>query len=134
MSDRGDARHGNDLSIVYDGHCPFCSSYVRLYTIRESGRRVNLIDGRSPHPLVDEILRQKLDLDQGMVVKMGNRMYHGAAALNVLAILGSNGTLFNRINRALFQRPRLASWLYPLLAWGRLITLRCLGRKLIGEP
>lgn len=123
--------HRDDLSIIYDGHCPFCSSYVRLYRIRESGRRVNLIDGRSRHPLVDEVRQRKLDLDEGMVVKLGDQMYHGAAALNVLAILGSDRTLFNGMNRALFQRPRLAAWLYPLLAWGRLITLRCLGRKLI---
>jgi len=132
MLDGGDMRE-TDLSIVYDGQCPFCTSYVRLYRIRESGRQVHLIDGRSPHPILEELRRRKLDLDDGMVVKFGNRIYHGAAALNVLAILGSDRTLFNRMNHALFRRPRLASWLYPLLARGRLFTLRLLGRKLINE-
>lgn len=122
-----------DLAIVYDGECPFCASYVRLYRIRASGRRVYLIDGRSPHPLLDEIREGRLDLDDGMVVKLGNRLYHGAAALNLLAILGSEGTWFNRLNRALFGRPRLAAWLYPVLSGGRRLTLRLLGRRLIGE-
>jgi hypothetical protein len=54
-------------------------------------------------------------------------------ALNVLAILGSEETLFNRMNHALFGRPRLAFWLYPLMARGRLITLRLLGRRLIND-
>lgn len=132
MSDGTDMQE-SDLAIVYDGHCPFCASYVRLYRIREVGRRVYLIDGRTPHPIVDEINQRNLDLDAGMVVKFGNRLYHGAAAMNILAILGSNQSWFNRINRMLFGRPRLAAWLYPVLARGRLVTLRLLGRRLISE-
>ena len=78
MSDGADMQE-TDLAIVYDGHCPFCASYVRLYRIREGGRRVHLIDGRTPHPILDEINERNLDLDAGMVVKFGNRLYHGAA-------------------------------------------------------
>src|SRR6185437_10214690 len=61
------AHPSNDVWVVYDGQCPFCSSYVRLYRIRERGSRVSLIDARSAHPLVDEVRRRNLDLDRGMV-------------------------------------------------------------------
>lgn len=120
-----------DLWVVYDGHCPFCSSYVQLYRIRQHAERVHLIDARTPHPILAEIRDRKLDLDEGMAVKLGGRFYHGAAALQILAILGSDDTVFNRLNRALFRHPRLARTFYPWLVRGRLLTLRLLGRTRI---
>lgn len=131
MSDR-DPNAGTDLWVVYDGQCPFCSSYVRLYRIREQANHVHLIDARAPHPILNEIHERKLNLDEGMAVKLGDRFYHGAAALQILAILGSGATIFNRLNRVLFRHPKLARRLYPLLVGGRLATLRLLGRTKIG--
>jgi predicted DCC family thiol-disulfide oxidoreductase YuxK len=125
-------RGTEDIWVVYDGACPFCSSFVLLYRIRKHAKHVHLIDARSRHPIVDEIRQQRLDLNEGMAVKLNGRLYHGPDAMNILAILGSGKTLFNRLNRVLFRRPGVARLLYPLLARGRLITLRLLGRPLIG--
>jgi hypothetical protein len=68
-----------------------------------------------------------------MVVRFQGRLYHGAAAMSMLAILGSDRNLFNRINGALFRHPRLARLLYPVLVRGRWIVLRVLGRRLIAD-
>jgi len=121
-----------DLWIVYDGECPFCSSYVQLYRIRRH-TRVHLIDARMPDPLVTEVKARGIDLDAGMAVRFNDRLYHGAEAMNLLAVLGSGDTFFNVANRILFRHARLARLLYPVLVWGRLLTLRLLGRRLIGE-
>jgi predicted DCC family thiol-disulfide oxidoreductase YuxK len=126
------ANAGRDLWVVYDGECPFCSSFVTLYRIRQQTDHVHLIDARSGNPVVSEVRRAGYDLDVGMVVKFEGRLYHGAEAMTVLAILGSDRTIFNRLNHALFRRPRLARALYPWLVRGRLLVLRILGRKLIG--
>ena len=125
-----DLRPG-DLWIVYDGQCPFCSSYVRLYRLRVLFERVHLIDARSHHPVLAEIEAAGLDLDSGMAVKLEDRFYHGAAAIQVLALLGSGDGLFNRLNRSLFRHPALARRLYPWLVRGRLLLLRLLGRGLL---
>jgi predicted DCC family thiol-disulfide oxidoreductase YuxK len=122
-----------DIWVVYDGECPFCRSFVLLYRIRKLATHVHLVDARSHHPIVDEIRQQHLDLNQGMAVKLNGRLYHGSDAMNVLAILGSGKTVFNRLNRVLFRRPGVARLLYPLLARGRLVTLRLLGRPLIDD-
>jgi predicted DCC family thiol-disulfide oxidoreductase YuxK len=131
LKPNGDA--ARDLWVVYDGECPFCSSYVTLYRIRQQTDHVHLIDARSADPVVNEVRRAGYDLDIGMVVKFEGRLYHGAEAMTVLAILGSDGTIFNRLNRTLFRHPRLARALYPWLVRGRLLVLRILGRRLIGD-
>ena len=123
----------DDVWVVYDGECPFCSRYVLLYRLREQGQRVHLIDARSSHPLVDEIRSRNLDLNDGMVVRWRGQDHYGAEAMHLLATLAEDRTLFNRINRAIFSRSRVARALYPALVRGRKLTLRLLGRKLIGE-
>lgn len=121
----------DDVWVVYDGECPFCSRYVLLYRLQQRGQRVHLIDARSRDPLVGEIRAQKLDLNEGMVVRWRGRLYHGAEAMHLLATLADGESYFSRANRALFRHPRLARILYPVLAGGRRLTLRLLGRRLI---
>jgi predicted DCC family thiol-disulfide oxidoreductase YuxK len=122
-----------DVWIVYDGQCPFCSSYVMLYRLRENGQRVHLVDARSDHSLVSQVRALKLDLNAGMAVQWRGRFYYGAEAMHVLAILGSRKSLFNRMNRVAFSYPAIARILYPVFVLGRKITLRLLGRPLIPD-
>ncbi len=127
-----DTAAADTLWIVYDGECPLCSRFAMLYRVRELVHRVCLVDARSSDPVVDEVRARGFDLDAGMVVKLGGRYFHGADAMNVMAMLGSDRTLFNRLNRAIFRYPRIAHRLYPILAAGRRTLLLLLGRKLIG--
>jgi predicted DCC family thiol-disulfide oxidoreductase YuxK len=118
-----------EIWIVYDGLCPFCSRYVMLYRIRQLVQQVHLIDAREgEHPLVKELSDKGLDLNEGMAVKWDGKFYYGADCMHVLALLGSESSAFNRLNRWLFSRQRLARALYPALVRGRKLTLRILGR------
>ncbi|MFK4505587.1 DUF393 domain-containing protein [Bradyrhizobium daqingense] len=126
--------HSDDeIWVVYDGECPFCSRYVLLYELRERGQRVHLIDARSEHPIVRDIRARNLDLNEGMVVFRRGQHYYGADAMHLLATLAGETTVFNRLNRLVFSRPRLARILYPALVRGRKLLLRLLGRKLIDD-
>ena len=64
------------IQIVYDGECPFCSAYVRMFRLRELSE-VELINAREDHPLVDQIKRQGFDLYEGMVMKIGGEYHFG---------------------------------------------------------
>lgn len=122
-----------ELTVVYDGECPFCSNYVRLYRLRQLVGKVRLVDARGDDPALARVREARLDLDEGMAVIWQGKLYHGAAALHVLALLGSEDGAFNRVNRWLFSRPRLGRALYPWMVRGRALTLRLLGRRLIGD-
>jgi predicted DCC family thiol-disulfide oxidoreductase YuxK len=117
--------------LVYDGACPFCSAYVRFLRVREHVR-LHLHDARQGGELVEEVGRAGYDLDEGMVLKIGQRFYHGADCIHALAALSTPSSSFNRINAAIFGSLRLAAVLYPVLRTGRNAALVLLGRRKIG--
>jgi predicted DCC family thiol-disulfide oxidoreductase YuxK len=130
---QGTAMPGGEAWLVYDGECPFCSAYVRYVRVKESLGKLHLINAREPHPLVDEVRAQGLDLDEGMVLKLGGRYYHGADCINVLASLSTASGTFNRLNAALFRSPTASRYLYPVLRAGRNTVLRLLGRRRLAD-
>lgn len=122
---------GKAAWLIYDGDCPLCSRYVRYVRLRDTVGKVHLINAREGGPLVDEMAAGGLDLNEGMVLKMGGRYYHGADCIHALAMLSSPSNTFNRINAAIFRSPTLSRMLYPVLRVGRIAVLRALGRTKI---
>jgi predicted DCC family thiol-disulfide oxidoreductase YuxK len=121
------------ITIIYDGQCPFCSSYVSLMRLRKTAGQVELVDARSKDPRVAAAAAAGLDLDLGMVVLWGNRRFFGKDAVHLLATLSASGGMLNGVQRALFGSPRRAAVLYPVLARGRRLFLRVVGRRTIAE-
>ncbi len=96
---------------------------------------LTLIDARQGGPLVDEIKGKGFDLDEGMVLKIGGRFYHGADCMVVLASMSGESSVLNRLNARVFKSPSVARVVYPVLRTGRNATLRLLGRsKIATEP
>lgn len=62
-----------------------------------------------------------------MVIEFGGQLYHGADALQVMALLGSKHGWFNRANVLLFRSPRLAKLTYPLMRGARNLLIQVLG-------
>jgi predicted DCC family thiol-disulfide oxidoreductase YuxK len=119
--------------VVYDGDCPFCSTYVRMVRLSRATGPVTLVDARKAgHPVLDRIRAAGLNLDDGMVVGIGGQLYHGDRAMTVMAAMTSGSGLFNRVFAWVFRSPTRARLLYPPLVAGRNLTLRLLGRKKIG--
>jgi predicted DCC family thiol-disulfide oxidoreductase YuxK len=121
------------VQIVYDGECPFCSRFVTLYRAKSVVGRVELIDAREDHPAVRQVKALGHDLDKGMAVLWEGRIYHGADAISFMAMIGADGDLFNRLNKLIFRVRPLARFLYPFMVAGRNLTLKLLGRSMIGQ-
>lgn len=122
------------ISVIYDGECPFCASYVSMMRLRQAVGPVDLVDARSGDPRVREVVRAGHDLDAGMVVLWQDEIFYGDRAVHLLATLSSEGGgPFNRLQRAVFANPRRAARLYPVLAFGRRLFLRLIGRQTIAD-
>ncbi len=116
--------------LIYDGECPFCSRYVQMLRLRDN-IDLRLLDARragSGTDVVREVVAAGYDLDEGMVLKLGEELYHGDRCIHVLATLSSSAGWVSRCFAAVFRSRRAARILYPVLRFFRNLTLRCLGR------
>lgn len=109
--------------LVYDGECPLCSAYCRMLAIKQLESRFEIINARQYHPVLEGIKERGLDLEEGFVLKIENDYFHGADAINRLALITTRAGLFNRLNYLIFKSAHLSKILYPMLRTGRNILL-----------
>ncbi|MEX2165037.1 MAG: DCC1-like thiol-disulfide oxidoreductase family protein [Sulfuricaulis sp.] len=121
------------ILLVYDKQCPVCDNYCQLVQIRETLGEFKLIDARESSPLMDEITSRGWDIDQGMVLKMGDELYYGSDAIHALALISSRSGIFNRFNYWMFKSRKLAHFFYPILRFFRNLLLKLLGRSKINN-
>lgn len=130
--ERSNPAEGNtDITLIYDGDCPFCSSYVRYYRLQKALGTLRLVNAREDSKEFEFVRSQGHNLNEGMVLIFGGRIFHGADCINRLALLSTPSGIFNTINRRIFASPRLSKIVYPWLRAGRNATLRLLGRQKI---
>ena len=122
-----------EVIVVYDKQCPACDYYCNMVRIRESVGHLVLVDARAAGPIMDAITARGWDIDQGMVVKVGDELYYGSDAVHVLALLGTNKGLFNRVAYWLFRSKTVSQILYPALKFFRNLLLKALGNKKINN-
>ena len=122
-----------EVLLVYDRQCPACDTYCQLTRIRENAGGLKFINARENSDIMDEITAQGIDIDQGMVLKMGDQLYYGADAIHMLALISSRSGVFNRVNYWMFKSKTVSRFVYPLLRFCRNILLKGLGRTKINN-
>lgn len=122
-----------EILVVYDRRCPVCEAYCRMTRLRESVGELRLVDARNNSAVMEEITEQGLDIDQGMVVKVGDRLYYGADAIHTLALMSSRSGVFNRLSHWLFRSRTRARLLYPVLRTLRNLLLKALRRTKVNN-
>ena len=122
-----------NIQVVYDGECPICRYYCEHVTVAQSHGSLELVDARKPSSIMDEINANKLDIDQGMVVKQEGKLYYGAEAIHRIANLGTRTGWFNRMNRILFKSWWMARILYPVSRSVRNLFLKLLRKNKINN-
>lgn len=122
-----------EILLVYDNECPACDNYCRMVRIRDSVGTLKLVNARESSEVMCEITRQGLDIDQGMVLKVGDVLYYGSDAIHALSLLGSPSGVFNRMNYWLFRSKARATFFYPLLRNCRNLLLKILRKTKINN-
>ena len=124
----------SSMIVVYDGECPFCSNYVRLMALRKAVGRVELVNARQSHPFVRDLQTAGYDLNEGMAVIFGGKIYYGSEAVTLLSRLSDTSSVSARALSALLRDPARARRIYPWMRLCRNLTLKALGRKKIAGP
>lgn len=121
------------ILLVYDRECPACNAYCQVVKIKGSVGDLEIVDARANSDVMKEISSQGLDIDQGMVLKVGEQLYYGSDAIHALALIGSRSGVFNRINYWIFKSKTVSSVLYPILRFFRNLLLIILGKSKINN-
>ncbi len=119
--------------LIYDKQCPACDNYCQVVKIRESIGGLVLIDARENTEVMQEISNMGLDIDQGMVLKMGETIYYGSDAIHALALISCRSGIINRLNYWIIKSKGLSKVLYPVLRFLRNILLKLLGLSKINN-
>jgi len=122
-----------DIQVVYDKQCPVCDYYCNKVEVQESAGPLSRIDARCPDTLIDEITSAGLDIDEGMVLKVGDELFYGSEALHELALRSSRKGVFNRLTYAVFRNRTASRILYPVLKTCRNLLLKILRRSRINN-
>jgi predicted DCC family thiol-disulfide oxidoreductase YuxK len=117
--------------LLYDGDCPLCSRFVAMTRLRETLPGFHLIDARDDPQLVALHRSEGREINDGMILAVGDAFHHGADALSGIAGITTSSSLFNRANAVLFRSAPVARAVYPSMRAGRNLLLRLLRREMI---
>lgn len=120
------------IELVYDGQCPICTAYCCNLTARE-GVNLALVDARHSGATMAAITAQGLDIDQGMVLKIGDQLLYGDAAIMGMNAYLKPSTGMGWLNRLFFSTPKRAQIFYALGKALRNGVLKILGIKKINN-
>lgn len=126
-----------DIEVVYDKECPVCDFYCNRIEVRDSVGRLVRIDARADSEIMDEITARGLDIDEGMVVRIGDQLHYGSDAIHELALLSSDKGFVNFMAKKTFGPKTMARMFYPFFRFMRNMLLKLLGRTRInnlGKP
>ncbi len=114
---------GDGPLLVYDGGCPFCRHFAALSELRAGIPGLGIRDGRADHALRASLAQRGYRLAEGAVLIDGERVLHGAAAIQWLcARMRPSAALLRLLGPLLADGPR-AERLYPLLLAARRLAL-----------
>ncbi|NKB35874.1 MAG: DUF393 domain-containing protein [Gammaproteobacteria bacterium] len=123
----------DEILLVYDKECPACNNYCQVVRIREDVGDLKIVDAREDSAIRNEITDMGLDIDQGMVLKMGGQIYYGSDAIHALALISSRSGILNRLNYWMFKSKVISSLFYPVLRACRNLLLRVLNKTKINN-
>ncbi len=123
-------KHG--VWLVYDGDCPICTRAADALRIKQEFGSLSVLNARetTDDPLIDEINKRGLDLDEGMVVYVHDQFYHGKDALKFMAKYGQAKNIFMFASKGLFWSDILSRLMYP---WMRGLRNGLLRRRNVGR-
>ena len=112
------------LKFIYDGECPFCNHFAELLELKSKISEISIIDGRKNLSLTKSLLDKGYDIDKGAILFKGDKIFHGAEAINTICneISNPSSGLLKLLSN-IFKSKKRTNLLFPLLVRARRLTL-----------
>ena len=104
---------------MFDGGCVFCRHFAELSELRSGIPGLRIRDGRAENELRKSLEQRGIRLRDGAVLIDGERVLHGAEAIQWLCARMAPSAALLRLLAPLLATPERARALYPLLLLAR---------------
>jgi hypothetical protein len=102
-----------------------------LTNLRSAVPQITVINARERPELVAHYKSNGIDLNDGMVIKIGDLLLSGAPAFALINKLSKPDSQLTKFALRVLSGRNSSRFMYPVLAAGRRILLLILGRKLL---
>jgi hypothetical protein len=129
MQEPADAPNSDDSApvLVFDGGCLFCRHFAELSELQSGIEGLRIRDGRADAELRLTLEQGGYRLRDGAVLIDGERVLHGAEAIQWLCARMTPSAALLRLLAPLLASPQRARTLYPLLLLARRAALAARG-------
>ena len=119
----------NKTLFIYDGECPFCNHFALLIELKSSIPSLEILDGRKNLDQLTELYKQGYDLNKGAILMTNGEIRHGADAITWICskLDKPNDSLLEAL-RIIFISSMRSKILFPILLWGRRLSLTVKGK------
>ena len=114
---------------IFDGECPFCNHFAQLLELKSNLPQLEILDGRKNLALLSQLYKEGYDLNNGAILIRNETILHGADAINWICgeIKDPSDSLLE-VLRIIFTSNKRTNILFPLLLWGRRLSLTLKGK------
>ena len=115
---------------IYDGECPFCNHFAKLIELKSNLPSLQILNGRDNLDKLTQLYKEGYDLNKGAILINNGKILHGSDAVNWICneIKEPNDSLLGFL-RMIFTSNKRTKLLFPLLLWGRRVSLTLKGKK-----
>ena len=114
---------------IYDGECPFCNHFAELLEIKSCLPEFKILDGRKNLAILSQLYKQGYDLNKGAILIKDDNIMHGADAITwICSEINKPSDSLLEVLRIIFISNKRTNFLFPLLLWGRRLSLTIKGK------
>lgn len=114
-----------NITIIYDGDCPFCHKYVYITKLK-SKYSVEIINARDDKNKAIKFKESGYNLDKGFLLIHNEKIYHGDKAIKFITSQ-SDTTFHNLLLKPLFSNSLTSFITYKMFTFIRSFTFYVLG-------
>ncbi len=119
--------------LLYDKDCPFCRNYMKYQEMKENFSDIKILNARDNMELVKELKMLNYNIDDGMILKIDDKIYFGDEVINFLAKNGKNKNFVSSLTNILFKSYLISKILYPIFKYFRFLYFKIFLKKFIND-
>jgi predicted DCC family thiol-disulfide oxidoreductase YuxK len=116
--------------ILYDGECPVCKNYIAFMNLKKNFG-VQLLNARFYPELVQFYRDKNMDINDGFLLKLDDKIYYGSDCINKITSLGNSKNYLTNMHDVIFSSKLVSKLFYPIFVVLRKILLFILNIKKI---